>query len=88
MAARHLGPVNGLGDQGAQYLAQVLLKRAKWVWDDICSPEGKCPCSAASVAPFAARSPSSGEAVDGVGGRLTRWVGDSVCVRSAGLSCT
>ncbi|MGW7758837.1 UvrD-helicase domain-containing protein [Streptomyces violaceusniger] len=43
VAARHLGPVNGLDDQGAQYLAQVLLKRARWAWDDICSPEGKLP---------------------------------------------
>ncbi|WP_329418079.1 UvrD-helicase domain-containing protein (plasmid) [Streptomyces sp. NBC_00704] len=43
VAARHLGPVNGLDDQGAQYLADVLLKRARWAWDDICSPEGKLP---------------------------------------------
>jgi hypothetical protein len=43
VAARHLGPVNGLDDQGAQYLAEVLLKRARWAWDDICSPEGKLP---------------------------------------------
>ncbi|MFF7048225.1 UvrD-helicase domain-containing protein [Streptomyces griseorubiginosus] len=43
VAARHLGPVNGLDDQGAQYLAQVLLKRARWAWDDIGSPEGKLP---------------------------------------------
>ncbi|GGV20001.1 hypothetical protein GCM10010260_70060 [Streptomyces filipinensis] len=43
VAARHLGPVNGLDDQGAQYLAQVLLKRARWAWDDICSPEGGLP---------------------------------------------
>ncbi|MFG2577532.1 UvrD-helicase domain-containing protein [Streptomyces sp. NPDC048481] len=43
VAARHLGPVNGLDDQGAQYLAEVLLKRARWAWDDICSPEGTLP---------------------------------------------
>ncbi|MFM9499795.1 UvrD-helicase domain-containing protein [Streptomyces galilaeus] len=43
VAARHLGPVNGLDDQSAQYLAQVLLKRAQWAWEDICSPEGKLP---------------------------------------------
>ncbi|GAA5707661.1 UvrD-helicase domain-containing protein [Streptomyces avermitilis] len=43
VAARHLGPVNGLDDQGAQYLAQVLLKRARWAWEDICSREGKLP---------------------------------------------
>ncbi|MFJ4585130.1 UvrD-helicase domain-containing protein [Streptomyces echinatus] len=43
VAARHLGPVNGLDDQGAQYLAQMLLKRAQWAWEDICSPEGKLP---------------------------------------------
>ncbi|WP_328688168.1 UvrD-helicase domain-containing protein [Streptomyces phaeochromogenes] len=43
VAARHLGPVNGLDDQGAQYLAQVLLKRARWAWEDICSPAGKLP---------------------------------------------
>ncbi|QKW48199.1 UvrD-helicase domain-containing protein [Streptomyces buecherae] len=43
VAARHLGPVNGLDDMGAQYLAQVLLKRARWAWDDICSPEGELP---------------------------------------------
>ncbi|MGW9030051.1 UvrD-helicase domain-containing protein [Streptomyces sp. NPDC055722] len=43
VAARHLGPVNGLDDQGAQYLAHVLLKRARWAWGDICSPEGKLP---------------------------------------------
>ncbi|MFF3467585.1 UvrD-helicase domain-containing protein [Streptomyces sp. NPDC002619] len=43
VAARHLGPVNGLDDQGAQYLAEVLLKRARWAWEDICSPTGKLP---------------------------------------------
>ncbi|MDQ0577881.1 ribosomal protein L13E [Streptomyces rishiriensis] len=43
VAARHLGPVNGLDDQGAQYLAQVLLSRARWAWDDICSLQGKLP---------------------------------------------
>lgn len=43
VAARHLGPVNGLDDQGAQYLAEVLLKRARWAWEDICSPAGKLP---------------------------------------------
>jgi hypothetical protein len=43
VAARHLGPVNGLDDQGAQYLAQVLLERARWAWDDICSPRGCLP---------------------------------------------
>ncbi|MEW2313653.1 UvrD-helicase domain-containing protein [Streptomyces bauhiniae] len=43
VAARHLGPVNGLDDQGAQYLAEVLLKRARWAWEDICSPGGKLP---------------------------------------------
>ncbi|MFC8875999.1 UvrD-helicase domain-containing protein [Streptomyces ardesiacus] len=43
VAARHLGPVNGLDDQGAQYLAQVLLARARWAWDDICSPRGSLP---------------------------------------------
>lgn len=43
VAARHLGPVNGLDDQGAQYVAEVLLKRARWAWEDICSPEGKLP---------------------------------------------
>lgn len=45
VAARHLGPVNGLDDQGAQYLAQVLLGRARWAWDDICSPGGACRSS-------------------------------------------
>ncbi|MEU8746503.1 UvrD-helicase domain-containing protein [Streptomyces parvulus] len=43
VAARHLGPVNGLDDQGAQYLSQVLLGRARWAWDDICSPRGSLP---------------------------------------------
>ncbi|MFJ8098553.1 UvrD-helicase domain-containing protein [Streptomyces griseofuscus] len=43
VAARHLGPVNGLDEQGAQYLAEVLLKRARWAWEDICSPAGNLP---------------------------------------------
>ncbi|MBB5939284.1 UvrD-helicase domain-containing protein [Streptomyces zagrosensis] len=43
VAARHLGPVNGLDDLGAQYLAEVLLKRARWAWEDICSPNGELP---------------------------------------------
>ncbi|RSM85316.1 ATP-dependent helicase [Streptomyces sp. WAC 01325] len=43
VAARHLGAVNGLDDRGVQYLAEVLLKRARWAWDDICSPEGELP---------------------------------------------
>ncbi|MFE6891985.1 UvrD-helicase domain-containing protein [Streptomyces sp. NPDC057694] len=43
VAARHLGTVNGLDDQGQQFLAQVLLPRARWAWDDICSPNGTLP---------------------------------------------
>ncbi|MFF9819017.1 UvrD-helicase domain-containing protein [Streptomyces sp. NPDC014006] len=43
VAARHLGTVNGLDDQGVQYLAEVLLKRARWAWEDICSPDGQLP---------------------------------------------
>ncbi|MFJ2607949.1 UvrD-helicase domain-containing protein [Streptomyces sp. NPDC087425] len=43
VAARHLGPVNGLDEQGTQYLAEVLLKRARWAWEDVCSPAGKLP---------------------------------------------
>ncbi|WP_336246982.1 UvrD-helicase domain-containing protein [Streptomyces cupreus] len=43
VAARHLGPVNGLDDHGAQYLAEVLLKRARRAWEDICSPTGQLP---------------------------------------------
>ncbi|MFI9296656.1 ATP-dependent helicase [Streptomyces gardneri] len=43
VAARHLGRVNGLDDAGVQYLAQVLLRRAQWAWEDICSPGGVLP---------------------------------------------
>lgn len=43
VAARHLGRVNGLDDAGVQYLAEVLLRRARWAWDDICSPGGVLP---------------------------------------------
>lgn len=43
VAARHLGRVNGLDDAGVQYLAEVLLRRARWAWDDICSPDGVLP---------------------------------------------
>jgi hypothetical protein len=49
IAARHLGPVNGLDDQGAQYLAQVLLKRARWAWDDTCLPWGNCRFSTTTI---------------------------------------
>ncbi|MFG2376941.1 hypothetical protein ACGFY9_36440 [Streptomyces sp. NPDC048504] len=50
VAARHLGPVNGLDDQGAQYLAEVLLKRARWAWEDICSPAvGSCRSSTTTI---------------------------------------
>ncbi|MFJ5803694.1 UvrD-helicase domain-containing protein [Streptomyces decoyicus] len=43
VAARHMGPVNGLDENGEQYLAQVLLRRARWAWDDICSRQGRLP---------------------------------------------
>ncbi|MEU3401992.1 UvrD-helicase domain-containing protein [Streptomyces filamentosus] len=43
VAARHLGRVNGLDDAGGQYLAEVLLRRARWAWEDICSPNGVLP---------------------------------------------
>ncbi|MEU2653717.1 UvrD-helicase domain-containing protein [Streptomyces sp. NPDC007325] len=43
VAARHLGRVNGLDDAGVQYLADVLLRRARWAWEDICSPDGVLP---------------------------------------------
>lgn len=43
VAARHLGRVNGLDETGEQYLAQVLLRRARWAWDDLCSPGGTLP---------------------------------------------
>ena len=43
VAARHLGRVNGLDENGAQYLAQVLLRRARWAWDEICTPGGVLP---------------------------------------------
>ncbi|WP_256107791.1 UvrD-helicase domain-containing protein [Streptomyces sp. ODS05-4] len=43
VAARHLGPVNGLDEHGTQYLAQVLLPRARWAWDDLRSPGGRMP---------------------------------------------
>jgi hypothetical protein len=43
VAARHLGTVNGLDDQGQQYVARLLLPRARWAWDDICSPNGTLP---------------------------------------------
>ncbi|WP_228924553.1 UvrD-helicase domain-containing protein [Streptomyces sp. DH7] len=43
VAARHLGRVNGLDDAGVQYLAQVLLRRVRWAWEDICSPGGVLP---------------------------------------------
>ncbi|MEU9992854.1 UvrD-helicase domain-containing protein [Streptomyces sp. NPDC048045] len=43
VAARHLGTVNGLDDHGQQYLARVLLPRARWAWDDICSQNGTLP---------------------------------------------
>ncbi|GGM13957.1 hypothetical protein GCM10010129_67620 [Streptomyces fumigatiscleroticus] len=41
--ARHMGRVNGLDAAGEQYLAQVLLSRARWAWEDICSPAGRLP---------------------------------------------
>ncbi|MFI7011346.1 UvrD-helicase domain-containing protein [Streptomyces sp. NPDC050145] len=43
VAARHLGIVNGLDEAGQQYVAGVLLPRARWAWDDICSPNGTLP---------------------------------------------
>lgn len=43
IAARHLGTVNGLDEAGQQYVAQCLLPRARWAWDDICSPHGTLP---------------------------------------------
>ncbi|MFI7388677.1 UvrD-helicase domain-containing protein [Streptomyces sp. NPDC049813] len=43
VAARHLGTVNGLDDRGRQYLAGVLLPRARRAWDDLCSPTGTLP---------------------------------------------
>lgn len=43
VTARHLGRVNGLDEQGEQYLAQTLLRRARWAWEDICSPRGSLP---------------------------------------------
>ncbi|MGW4049518.1 UvrD-helicase domain-containing protein [Streptomyces sp. NPDC004779] len=43
VAARHLGRVNGLDDAGGQYLAEMLLRRARWAWEDICSPNGVLP---------------------------------------------
>ncbi|MFF2654551.1 UvrD-helicase domain-containing protein [Streptomyces sp. NPDC058045] len=43
VAARHLGRVNGLDDRGGQFLAETLLPRARWAWDDVCSPTGRLP---------------------------------------------
>ncbi|WP_381805331.1 UvrD-helicase domain-containing protein [Streptomyces niveus] len=43
VAARHLGTINGLDDHGQQYVARTLLARARWAWDDICSPNGTLP---------------------------------------------
>ncbi|MFG2662279.1 UvrD-helicase domain-containing protein [Streptomyces sp. NPDC048425] len=43
VAARHLGTVNGLDDQSQQFLAGVLLPRARWAWNDVCSPNGTLP---------------------------------------------
>ncbi|WP_329127549.1 UvrD-helicase domain-containing protein [Streptomyces sp. NBC_01465] len=43
IAARHMGRVNGLDAEGEQYLSQVLLRRARWAWDDICSHQGRLP---------------------------------------------
>ncbi|MCY1655559.1 UvrD-helicase domain-containing protein [Streptomyces sp. NPDC052071] len=43
VTARHLGTVHGLDDAGQQYVVQGLLPRARWAWDDICSPNGTLP---------------------------------------------